>query len=162
MLGPKSESFSLQEVPSLRGGAGGSNRTRKKQDDRLLEGLQKLLQNVDGDHKQPKSKPVSQQSKLLSALKDLVQKAEKEPVDLLKSLQQLVDGGREVRARSEPQWKKPRQVNVQKAEPGGNKPHAKDSWQDRSFLKRRLESKWMTGSLPAGGPAKWIGIKRTY
>lgn len=81
------------KTPSFRGGAVGSQRQRQvvtqKQEDTLLRGLQKLLSNV-GTQKETE-KPKEQNSPdLLTALRDLVDKAQNDSVDLLSELQNLV------------------------------------------------------------------------
>ena len=81
------------KIPSFRGGAMGSQRQRQvvtqKQEDTLLRGLQKLLSNVGAQ--KVTEKPKEQNSPdLLTALRDLVDKAQNDTVDLLSELQNLV------------------------------------------------------------------------
>ena len=88
--------FSWQH--ELRGGAGGggSSTTRRKRNERaLLHGLQELLQSFSDEPPEEtfynKSAPHAKEpSKLLNALRTLVQRAEDNPQDLLSRLKELV------------------------------------------------------------------------
>ena len=78
------------KIPRFRGGAVGQRQVvTQKQEDTLLRGLQKLLSNV-GTLKETE-KPKEQNSPdLLTALCDLVDKAQNDSVDLPRELQNLV------------------------------------------------------------------------
>lgn len=78
------------KIPRFRGGAVGQRQVvTQKQEDTLLRGLQKLLSNV-GTLKETE-KPKEQNSPdLLTALWDLVDKAQNDSVDLPRELQNLV------------------------------------------------------------------------